>query len=90
MEAMALGVPVVATASGGPSEIIEDGISGFLVDVGDKRKIVEKVTLILKDERLREDMGKKGQERIRRFFDLKNTVCRFNDVFEKLLDKKKK
>jgi glycosyltransferase involved in cell wall biosynthesis len=86
MEAMALGVPVVATASGGPSEIIEEGISGFLVDVGDKKNIVEKVVMLLKDSPLRQAIGGKGQERIRRSFNLKDTVCRFNDVVEKMLN----
>jgi glycosyltransferase involved in cell wall biosynthesis len=88
MEAMALGVGVVATKSGGPSEIIEDGVSGFLVDVGDKKNIVEKVIMLLKDGHLRQAMGARGQERIRHSFNLKNTVCRFNGLFEKLLDKK--
>jgi len=85
---MAVGVPVVATASGGPSEIIEEGVSGFLVDVGDKKNIVERVSKLLKDAWLREDMGKKGQARIRHSFNLKETVYRFNDVFEKLLSRK--
>ena len=89
MEAMALGVPVVATASGGPSEIIENEKSGFLVNVGDKKSTVEKVLMLLKDSHLREVMGGRGQERIRRCFNLKNTVCHFNEVFEKLLDRKK-
>jgi len=85
MEAMALGVPVVATASGGPSEIIENEQSGFLVNVGDKKIIVEKVVMLLKDSHLREGIGKKGKERISQLFNFKNTVCRFNDVFEKLM-----
>lgn len=37
VEAMALGTPVVATSAGGPSEIIEDGVSGILVTPGDHR-----------------------------------------------------
>ena len=82
-------VDVVATASGGPSEIIEEGISGFLVDVGDKENIAEKVVMLLKDSPRREAMGGKGRERIRRCFNLKDTVCHFNDVFEKLLDRER-
>jgi len=88
MEAMALGVPVVATASGGPSEIIEEGVSGFLVPVGDKENIVSRVNMLLKDDLLRESMGQKGQERMRQFFNLKDTVGKFGDVLEKLLDKR--
>jgi len=85
MEAMALGVPVVATASGGPSEIIEEGISGFLVGLGDKQGLVDHVIKLLKDEGLRQRIGEKGEERIRRHFNLGSTVCLFNNVFEKLM-----
>jgi glycosyltransferase involved in cell wall biosynthesis len=85
MEAMALRVPVVATKSGGPSEIIEDGISGFLVEAGDKEGITGKVVSLLKDNHQREVMGQNGQERIRRYFNLNNTVVHFNEVFEELL-----
>ena len=88
MEAMALGVPVVATNSGGPGEIMEEGVSGFLVEVGDKKNIVEKVSLLLKDDLRRKGMGLKGQERIRQCFNLKSTVWHFNGVLEKLLNGK--
>jgi glycosyltransferase involved in cell wall biosynthesis len=47
VEAMALGTPVVATSAGGPSEIVEDGVSGFLVPPGDDRAMAEAIARAL-------------------------------------------
>jgi glycosyltransferase involved in cell wall biosynthesis len=47
IEAMASGVPVVATRCGGPEEIIDDGFSGVLVDVGDYRMLADGIEKIL-------------------------------------------
>jgi len=52
IEALALARPIVATALGGPVEIIEDRISGFLVPPGDASAIAEKVLALLEDSEL--------------------------------------
>ena len=49
LEGMAAGVPVVATRCGGPEEIIDDGITGHLVDVGDYRQMAKAITAFLDD-----------------------------------------
>lgn len=85
MEAMAMGVATVATDSGGPGEIIEDGISGIIRPPDDAQGIARAVVALLGDDQRRKELGVKAQERVRRCFNLKNTVCCFNDVFEKLL-----
>jgi glycosyltransferase involved in cell wall biosynthesis len=55
LEAMACGLPVVARDAGGPSEIVRDGVSGFLVDQGDMETFAGKVIALMKnaEERLR-------------------------------------
>jgi glycosyltransferase involved in cell wall biosynthesis len=58
---------VVATDCGGPRDIIEDGINGFLVPVGDVDAIVERVQLLLADADIRMRMQARAQETIRRF-----------------------
>ena len=50
LEAMAAGVPVIATNSGGLPELVEDGISGFLCDVGDIDSMASSVLKILSNE----------------------------------------
>lgn len=57
VEAMALGKPLVATAVGGPAEIVEDGVSGFLVPPRDDREMAKAVSALLEDEDLRDRIG---------------------------------
>ncbi len=49
VEAMARGVPVVSTRCGGPEELISDGETGFLVDIGDTEAMVERVAVLLEN-----------------------------------------
>lgn len=67
LEAMACGCVVVATDCGGPRDIIEDGLNGFLVPVGDVNAIVDRVQLLLADAALRHQMRLRAEETIRHF-----------------------
>lgn len=67
IEAMALGVPLVATAAGGPLEIIEDGVSGLLVPVGDPSALAGAIMRILDDEALATSLSDAARERARHF-----------------------
>lgn len=59
LEAMALGLPCVSTdcPCGGPRELIEDGVSGILVPVGDEDAMVENINRLIEDRDLAERMG---------------------------------
>jgi sugar transferase (PEP-CTERM/EpsH1 system associated) len=61
LEAMAMGLPVVATKVGGNPGIVTDGETGFLVDPHDPEAMAEKISLLLMDEKLRARMGGKGR-----------------------------
>jgi glycosyltransferase involved in cell wall biosynthesis len=64
VEAMALGLPVVATdCPSGPSEIIQHGVSGLLVPPEDHIKMSEAMIQILTDERKRKELSSRGLER---------------------------
>ena len=67
LEAMACGCVVVATDCGGPRDIIEDGVNGFLVPVGDVDAIVGRVQMLLENADMRKQMQVRAQETIRRF-----------------------
>jgi len=73
LEAMACGVPVVATRSGGPEEIIVDGQSGFLVTVGDAAAMAKCVAELLDDPALEAAMRSAGKARVRDHFNLDDT-----------------
>jgi glycosyltransferase involved in cell wall biosynthesis len=56
LEAMACGCAVVSTDCGGPGDVIEDGVNGFLAEVGDTETMVDKIVLLYNDEQLRNHM----------------------------------
>jgi glycosyltransferase involved in cell wall biosynthesis len=64
VEGMAAGVPVVATRAGGPAEIIEDGVSGFLALPRVPAAWVEPIVDLLESVELSRRVGKAGRERI--------------------------
>ncbi len=68
MEAMAHGVPVVATRVDGIPEMVEDGVTGFLVESEDAEGFAQAVGRLLRDGELRSRMGASGRERARSLF----------------------
>jgi glycosyltransferase involved in cell wall biosynthesis len=63
VEAMAGGVPVVASTHGGPAEIVRDGRDGLLVEVEDVEAVAGAVTGLLRDPARRNAYGAAGRER---------------------------
>jgi len=55
--AYAYSKPVIATKVGSLPEVVENGITGFLIDPGDEHSLAEKIILLLKDDGLRKQMG---------------------------------
>jgi glycosyltransferase involved in cell wall biosynthesis len=68
LEASARGLPVLATRCGGPEEIIDDGSSGYLIDVGDSEALAAKMRLLLGDEELARRLGARGASLVRERF----------------------
>jgi glycosyltransferase involved in cell wall biosynthesis len=68
IEASFAGLPVIATRSGGPEEIIEDGKTGLLVAVDDLGAMGEAMVRLGSDRALARDMGQQGAELVRRRF----------------------
>lgn len=83
LEAMALGKPIVATADGGPLEIIEDGVSGILVPPGDGDEMAGAITKLLDDERLRVELAANASVRADRF-DERRMAERFGQILNEL------
>lgn len=71
LEAMSLGAPAVATKAGGIPEVVADGETGILCEVGDARAIADALDLLRSDSGLRNDMGQAGLERARQKFSLR-------------------
>lgn len=82
IEAMAAGKPVVATRSGGPEEIIEDEISGYLVEVGDDQAMAERIAYLLNYSKRMQAMSDAARLRVEAYFELSSVVKRIEEVFE--------
>jgi glycosyltransferase involved in cell wall biosynthesis len=85
LEAFAAGVPVVATAVGGTPEIIEDGVSGYLVPSGDDEAMAERICLALDNADALPDMGRKGRLYVQEKFGFATQAELYRELFEQLL-----
>jgi glycosyltransferase involved in cell wall biosynthesis len=67
LESMASGVPVVSTRTGMPEDIIESGVNGFVVDVGDLEGLAASAAALIERDELRRRCADRGLETIRQF-----------------------
>ena len=81
LEAMACGLPIVATKVGGLPEIIEDSENGFLIAPKNPRQIAEKILLLLENDPLREKMAKNNQEKVKKY-SWDNIVDRLEEIYQ--------
>jgi glycosyltransferase involved in cell wall biosynthesis len=81
-EAGAHGLPVIATRSGGPEEIVEDGVSGFLVDVDDVPAMARRMDELLSDPQLAQTLGAAGAALVRERFPAERYKEQFREVFD--------
>jgi glycosyltransferase involved in cell wall biosynthesis len=84
VEAMALGRPVVVTASGGPAEVVGHGEHGRVVAVGDADSMADRIVELLADRDLRDRLGAAAARRARDF-DAAASVRRAESVYARLL-----
>lgn len=75
MEAMAAGVPVVATQIAGVSELVEEGVSGYLVPPGDAVVLAERIETLLTDNQLRARFGATGRAKVEKDFNIHHEVA---------------
>ena len=85
MEAMGYGTPVVITTAGGGKEVVDDGITGFIVPTKDPEAIATKVRRLFQDDELALKMSKNCIEKLRTDLSSQRTVTRYIEYFESLL-----
>jgi len=83
LEAMASGLPIIASNVGGLSEIIKDFENGFLVKPKNPEKIAEKVIFLLNDEKLRKTISKNNKEEAKKYC-WKNVIEKLENIYFKL------
>lgn len=82
LEAMARGLPIIATNVGGIPEQIIDGKEGFLVDAGDEDSLAEKITELINNDSLREEMGRRAREKVSANFNIKDVAKRLIEIYD--------
>lgn len=86
LEAMASGLPVVATSVGGIPEIIKDGENGFLIQPGDYRGLAEKITYLIEHPDARKEMGRRNRELAIKQYDFSRVVDDLDRIYQSLIN----
>jgi glycosyltransferase involved in cell wall biosynthesis len=86
MEYMALGLPVVCGEGGGNRELVEDGVTGFVISPGDPAALAERLAYLHDHEEVRRAMGAAGRARISRDFSVETMVRRMLEVYAEAID----
>lgn len=88
LEAMASGKPVVVTHTGGVKEVISEGKTGFLVAQRDINKMREKIIILLKDKKLRKEIGDNAKASLGVNFSYQNKIDETQGLYNNLIKMK--
>jgi sugar transferase (PEP-CTERM/EpsH1 system associated) len=87
LEAMACGLPVVATRVGANEDLIEDGATGHLVPPADSEALARGIVAYFSDPAAAKRHGDAGRQRVLRKFSLEHMVEQYHDLYTRLLDR---
>jgi L-malate glycosyltransferase len=85
LEAMAMGIPVVATRAAGNIDLIQDGVNGLMFEDGNTDELASKVSLVLSDEDLRKKLIKNGKKTALEEYSIEKTIDRYELFFKELI-----
>lgn len=87
IEAMYFALPCISTnCPTGPSEIINEGKNGFLIPVNDQKALESKLSLLMRSESLRKDLGENGLLSISKY-ETDNVISQWNDIITNSINK---
>ena len=85
IEAMACGLPVIATANTGAEDVIRKGVDGFIVPIRDIDALKEKIIYMYENRSICREMGQNARERVHASFTLEQYVNRMSTAFAKII-----
>ena len=68
LEAMASGVPIIATDARGVRDLIKNGENGYIVDINNKEEFIDKILILYNNEKLRKEISKKNFEVVKNYY----------------------
>ena len=86
LEAMAAGVPVVATRVGGNEEVVAHGITGLLVPPGKAEPLASALRVLLENPGRASEFGRAGRQRVRELFSFERMIRETESLYEELLE----
>ncbi len=87
-EAAACGIPTIGTRHGGIPDIIEDGVTGYLVAERDSVALGERLSALLGDQNLRQSMGIAARKKMEREYDIRKRIIALEELYDAVIDKK--
>jgi glycosyltransferase involved in cell wall biosynthesis len=88
LEAMSAGLPVIATRVGAASDIINDGMSGLLVDSGKSDQICDAIVRILSDEHFAQRIGREARSVIETHYAIEVVADQYRTLYNDIMDAK--
>ncbi len=85
LEAMSTGVPVISTRCGGPEEVVLDGQSGYLSEVGDVEKMSADAVRLLTDEKLYDSFSSEGRRRVLENYTIQKVTAKYLNCYRSVL-----
>ena len=82
LEAMASGLPIIATSIGGIPEAVENGQTGFIVEPGNANELATNIISLLKNDKKRKQFGEAGLKRVKEKFSIEETVDRIESLWK--------
>jgi glycosyltransferase involved in cell wall biosynthesis len=89
-EAMGCEIPVIASDAGGLPEVVEDGVTGLVVQKADAEALARAMRRLLDDEPLRKEYGRAGRQKALAQFDWLNTAGAMEDMYTGLIEGKRR
>ena len=84
-EAMAMGLPVISTRHGGIAELLEEGVSGFLVPERDVDALADRLAYLIEHPKIRAEMGWAGRKHVEQHYDIEKLNDRLVELYEQVV-----
>ncbi|RME59169.1 glycosyltransferase family 1 protein [Candidatus Parcubacteria bacterium] len=84
LEAMAMELPVVATAVSGTIDVVDDSVDGLLIPPDSPEALADAMQMIMENPRLASELGKMARKKVERHYSLESVARQYSDLYEQL------